>query len=558
MKKRLVSCLAGIMLFGIALVAAPQARAAEVKIVGAFCHSGYDGAMADLDLLGEMIGRPQMHSMAEGLVAMATRGRGIVGIDKSRPCGILVGTDGTAVGGCAFVPVTDMKAAMGLITSMAKDKVKEHENGLYEITGPKKTVYVQEVHKGWAFIVDDPNLFEYVPADPVAALDGLNEQYSVAMRIWPANLPDAVRKEMAEKAKKHGERHMKRHGCEDDRQYEARKIIARHIRKHLAIGAKDLEEMTIGWKLDSSDRKGVMEAVFVSKKGSDTAKFLAPAAKTRTAFGGFVLSDATLTMRGTGRTIPLPDKELDELFAGMRKRICEKIDAKASADDAEIVKGLVDDLMPILRENAKKKTDDGAFSVRLAPEAITLINARYVTDGPAIEALVKKAVGAAHDKCPDKVDRIVKLDAAKVGPVNLHLVSIPLHDCPHGEAVSGAVGEKLEIVLGFGPKAAYLAAGRNAMKELRTALRKSRKARKKVVPPVVATFDLGALAASATGCPKEKVQAKGKRALELLEGTHGDEVRFTVEAVERGLKLRLELDEGVLKLMAECPKHKRK
>ncbi len=558
MRRPVVFCLAMAMLLGIAVHAAPDARAADVKIVGAMSVSGYDGMKADLDLMAEMIGRPDMGKMADGMIALVTQGKGLKGLDKTRPWGVLVGTDGEHVGGCAFVPVTDMKAVMDLLKSLAKDKVKEGEGGLYEVTGPKKTVYVQEKHKGWAFIVDDPALLEYVPADPVEALGGLNEQYGMAMRLYPANLPEKVRKDMAEKAKKHAGRHTKRHPRENDQQFEARQIIARHIRKHMAIGAKDLEEMTVGWKLDSSDRKAVMEAVFVFKKGSETAKFLAPAAKTRTAFGGFALPDATLTMRGTGRKIPLADAELETIVTLWRKGVFGKIDSKVGTADAEVAKGLIDELLAALRDTAKATTDDGALSVRLDPQAITLINGRYVTDGPAIEAVVKKIVAEARERAPDVVDQIVTLDAGKIGRTNLHLISVPLDKCPKGEVLSGAVGEKLDVVLGFGPKAVYLAAGRDAMQSLRSAMGASRKVRDEIVPPVSATLDLGALATSAAGCPSEKVQPKGKKALELLENTSGDEIRFTVEAVERGLKLRLELDEGVIKLMAECPKHKKK
>lgn len=556
MRRPVVFCLAVAMLLGIAVHAAPDARAADVKIVGAVSMSGYDGMKADLDLMAEMIGRPEMGKMADGMIALVTQGRGLKGLDKTRPWGVLVGTDGENVGGCAFVPVTDMKAVMDLLKSLAKDKVKECEGGLYEVTGPKKTVYVQEKHKGWAFIVDDPALLEYVPADPVAALGGLNEQYGMAMRLHAANMPEKVRKEMAEKAKKHAECHMKRHPRENDHQYEARQTIARHIRKQMAIGAKDLEEMTVGWKLDSSDRKAVMEAVFVFKQGSKTAKFLAPAAKTRTAFGGFALPDASFTMRGTGRRVPLPEEEIDKLIGAWRERAFSKIDKKAGENDAKIAKELIGELLAVVRETAKAGTDDGALSARLAPEAITLINGRQVADGPAIEAIVKKAVGIARERHPDEVERIVTLDADKIGRTNLHLVSLPLDKCPRGEILSGAVGEKLDVVLGFGPKAVYLAAGRDAMKALKTAIKDSRKAAKETVVPVSMTLDLGNLATSAAGCPSDKVQAKGKKALELLENTAGDEVRFTVEAVERGVKLRLELDEGVIKLMAECPKHK--
>ncbi len=557
MRRPVVFCLAAAMLLGIALPAAPEARAADVELVGAVSLSGYDNLKADFELMADMIGRPELSQMAQGMIALATQGRGITGIDTSRPWGILVGTDGEHVGGCAFVPVTDMKAIMDVLKRVAKDKVKEHEGGLYEVIGPKKTVYVQEKHEGWAFIVDDPALLEYVPADPAEALGGLDEQYSVAMRLHPANMPTEFRKKMAENARKHAERHMKRRPRESDRQYEARKTIARHIRKQMAVGAKDLEEMTVGWKLDSSDRKAVLEAVFISKKGSATAKFLAPAAKTRTAFGAFVLPDASLTMRGTGRRVPLPDEQIDQLIGAWREEVSGKIDEKAGESDAQVAKGVIDEVLAVVRDTAKMPVDDGALSVRLDPNAITLIHGRLVTDGAALEAIVKKVVGLARQRHPDAVDRIVTLDADKVGRANLHLVSLPLDKCPRGDAISGAVGEKLDVVLGFGPRAVYVAAGRDAMMALKTAIRDSRRAARENVPPVEMTVDLGALATSAAGCPVERVQSKGEKALGLLEKVEGgDEIRFTVEAVKRGVKLRLELDEGAIRLMAEGRKRR--
>ncbi len=552
MRKPVVFCLAVAMLLGIALQAAPQARAADVKIVAAISLASYDDAKADLDLMGDMVGRPEMGTMLDGVVALATQGRGLVGIDKTRPSGILVGTDGEHVGGCAFVPVTDMKAVMGMLKAMAGDKVTKHDGGLYEIKGPDKSVYVQEKHKGWAFIVDDPAVLAHVPADPVEALGGLSEQYSAALRVQPANLPAKVRKDIADKVREHARRELKRHARETDEMYAARKAIARQIRSRLAVGARDLESMTIGWKLDGSDRKGVLEAVFVSKEGSPTAEFLAPAAETRTAFGGFVLPDASLTVRGTGRKLPIAADDIDKLIDAWRDRAFGKIDKKAKGD-AEVAKGLLDDVLKVVRETAKAPGDDGALSVRLDAEAITLINARFVADGPALEGVVKKVVGLAREKHPDAVERIVKLDADRIGRVNLHLISLPLDKCRHREAIAGAVGEKLDIVLGFGPRAVYVAAGRDAVESLKRAIGRSRRRAQRTVPPAEMTLDLGALAASAAGCPNEKVQAKGKKALEVLEQVDGrDQIRFTVEAVERGLKLRLEVDEGVYRLMDAC------
>ena len=557
MRRVVVLCLAAAMLVGMAVHAAPQARAADVKLVGAVSLSGYDNLKADLDLIGDMVDRPELGTMVHGLIALGTRGRGLQGIDRTRPWGILVGTDGKHVGGCAFIPVTDMDAAMDLVKTIARDRVEEHENGLYEVKGPHKSVYVQEKHEGWAFIVDDPALLEYVPADPAAALEGLPDEYAVALRLNPANVPAEIRKEIARKVREHAARHMKRHPRETDEQYAARKAIARHVRRHMAIGARDLESMTVGWKVDAEGRKTVLEAAFVSREGSETARFLAPAAETRTMFGGFALPDAALTVRGTGRKLPPPADAIDKLVDAWRDRAFDRIDKRAK-DDAEVAKELLGTVLEVVRDTAKTPNDDGALSVRLDPEAITLIHGRFVTDGATLEGVVKRAVGLAREKHPEAVDRIVQLDAGRIGPVNLHLVSLPLEKCRHSEAIQGAVGERLDIVLGFGPRGVYVAAGRDAMETLRRAIGRSWRMRRRTVPPVAVTLDVGALAASAAGCPAERVRAKGEKALEVLEPAEGrDRVRFTVEAAERGLKLRLEHDEGVLRLMADMPKHKK-
>jgi len=564
-RKLLVSMmLAAVVLAGMGPAAV---KAEEVKMVAAVSVGGVDRIMADMKLMGSLAGKEDVGKMAEGMLNLVTQGKGLKGLDRGRPWGILIGTDGEEIGGCMFVPVTDLSKLMDTAKAMAKDKIKEHEDGIYEVTGPRKTVFVQETHEGWAFIVDDMEIFQYVPADPAAELAGLDKKYDLAVRVYPANVPEHHREKIAAKmrecAKKCEEKRAacyKRRGkCADEHIQTIRKIIRAKICKDLGQVAKDCESITIGWKLDENKVNGALEVCMVAKKGSPTAKFLAGADKVKTAFGGFQAPEALFTFRASGSHPPLSDENLDKVVEAMRARGYGKVDRKAESDEEkEIGREIVDGFLEAFKATAEKGRDDVAGSLRLHPDAVTYVGGRYVADGPKLEATVKKLVAAVEKRHPEKVKKFVKLDAAQFQGVNFHVVSLPIPEkCPKSEKAVAAVGKKFTVILGIGEEAVYLAAGRDAAKTLKRAIKKSQKRANKPVPPMSVSLDLGELAELATYCPKEKVSSGGEKALDIFEKAEGaDQIQARILPVERGLKLRVELDEGVLRLMAMARHHR--
>ena len=62
-----------------------------------------------MNWLGKLAERPDAGTALEGLSAVFTQGKGLAGLDKSRPLGVIVEADGPKIGGYAFLPVTDSK-----------------------------------------------------------------------------------------------------------------------------------------------------------------------------------------------------------------------------------------------------------------------------------------------------------------------------------------------------------------------------------------------------------------------------------------------------------------
>ncbi|MBN2295233.1 MAG: hypothetical protein JXM70_22575 [Pirellulales bacterium] len=559
MRKLVISMLCLTLLVG--MVFAVGARAADIKPVAVVSLSGYDNILEDIELVGELSGRPHLRMVAEGLVVVVTKGQGPAGLDKKRPWGMLVGTDGKNVGGCSFVPVTDLDKLMSVAKGWDKDRIKKTDNGIYEIKTRRKTLYVQETHKGWAFIVDNKDLFQYVPANPARLLSGLNVRYDIAARIYVANIPLECREKMCDELQKRmqkmTEQHKKKH--KPGRHLDKCKEIAEHLHQHMKKHVKDIEQVTLGWSLDNDLRQCVAEVSVVAKKGTKLAKQFSQLGGTRTNFGGFELPETAISGRITSRYQVPEAKHLDKMIDHMRAKAYKKIDKNGkAAEHAKVARKVVDTILDVVKKTAASGHLDCAAAVSLDEEAATLIAGRYVADGPKLESAVKMAVNVIRKKHPECIAKTVKLDAGRYRGVNLHVATIPITDkCPKKKQVVEAMGENLEIVLGIGPKAVYLATGRDAMVSLKQAIQKSQQNRRWTVPPMEFTLSLEELLEYAEEFGPPKCREAADKADDAMEKAYGrNSIRVVALPSGRSVTLRMELDEGVLRAMSSMKHHK--
>ena len=74
----------------------------------------------------------QLLAALDGLLAMVTQGKGLAGVDKARPWGLILQASGeTDFSGYVFLPVTDFKAALGLLELYS---TVDADGGIYKLT----------------------------------------------------------------------------------------------------------------------------------------------------------------------------------------------------------------------------------------------------------------------------------------------------------------------------------------------------------------------------------------------------------------------------------------
>jgi hypothetical protein len=131
--------------------------------------------------------------------------------------------------------------------------------------------------------------------------------------------------------------------------------------------------------------------------------------------------------------------------------------------------------------------------------------------------------------------------------VRFHTVTIPLDDAPDSEPLKQILGEPIEVTIGFGAESVYVAAGPDGIGTIKQVMEQSSASTStEELPPMHMSVSLGQIlnlvAKQGAGNPVVGMGAM------MLQGGQ-DHVHFILQPIENGLQYRLELEEGLLKLV---------
>ena len=204
----------------------------------------------------------------------------------------------------------------------------------------------------------------------------------------------------------------------------------------------------------------------------------------------------------------------------------------------------------LVQQIVKSGRVDSAASVVVGPNAATGLLAAYVADGALLDKILHSIAKTAMEDHPE-LDQFVKLDVEKIGLVNFHEISLPIPQEAQDRAnVVRLIGEKLDIVIGVGKENVYVAAGRDAMATLKTAIEASKRLGAKATPPLQVSLGLEPVAAvvGVVGKPQEKAKAKIIEA-ELKKTQDKNHVILQVRPISNGVQVHLEVQQGVLRVL---------
>ena len=186
----------------------------------------------------------------------------------------------------------------------------------------------------------------------------------------------------------------------------------------------------------------------------------------------------------------------------------------------------------------------------LDPKSATLLAGGYVADGAKLDAVAKQVADIVRNVNPVAGNWVV-LDVEQYHQVALHTVSIPIgYDVKHHNTVVELIGETLEVVVGIGKDSLYVAAGRDAMNKLKQAIESSAAEASTPVPPMQFSLSALPLAKFIAAVGKEAERPKAALVAEQLEKqTCPDHLNLTTSPIPGGLKCRLEVEQGILRLI---------
>jgi hypothetical protein len=420
--------------------------------------------------------------------------------------------------------------------------------------GPKhRPLFVKQQEHGWAVIADRRERLDLAPADPLLVLGDLPKNYDLAVRIYVGNLPSEMREQFVAKVKADAERDLKRRPGEDELEYAVRKMVGEEVLRALTTTVGDLEHVTIGWALDHDTEKSWLDVKVVAKPDTETARQFARLRHAKTRFGGFRIPGAAVTGNWVRELSGRESSTIATILEAIHAKAMKDIDGKAqSAEKTEAEKHVAGGLIDLIKETIGEARIEGAVALMLKSEAATVVGGGFVAHGSDLDELFKYTFKKAQAENPEIADW-VKLDADSDKGVQFHVISIPVpDDAENRDKVVKMIGPTLEVVVGIGEKSVYVAAGRDAMKTLKQAIRASadgasEDGRDDTAPPMRWSIALGPIARFVAEMGEEKDRAKAAAIASVLEKAAGkDHIHLVLTPIERGVCIRLDIEEGIL------------
>jgi hypothetical protein len=529
---------------------ATPAASGDLKNVAVIAGAKYEKLIADINFLGTLAGKPESGQMIEGAFAFFTQGKGANALDKTKPWGVIVQTDGSQFLPVGCLPILKASDLFDIAKGYGAT-VKEAEGGVTEMVLPnKKSVFVKP-DAGLVFVSVSAASLGRLPANAQDILTKLVADYDLAGHISMKNVPDMYRQFALQAMQAGAQQGMKQKPDESEEDYAARQKMTEAQMDQMKQMINEIDAIKFGWAVDSKQQRTYADFSGTFLPGSKMAKQMSAYEGSKTNFAGFYQPDAAATMTVASKSDPkkLSPEDLAQFDATMKSskdQLFGEIDKKV--DDAETrdaIKGAFSDWFDALSETMKSGATDGGASLKLSADSLTLVAGFHVKDTAKVESGFKKLEAAAK-KQPDFPG--IKWNAAKHAGVAFHTIAIPVPADQDGPRK--LLGEVLDVAIGIGPEAAYLAVGKNNIEAVSKAIDDSASDKGKSVPPFELAISLGPIMEVAAdqaddGPQKEVIQKVADYLRNEAQGR--DHLRAVLTLIPNGAKYHFEAEEGVLK-----------
>lgn len=543
MKRILLSCFSALLLLAANAVSAPQAAAQEMQPLLLLSFKGLDELVNDLNYIGELSGNPDLGGGLEGLLSLFTGGQEIEGVDKSKPWGAAISSDGLEFRILAFMPIKNLEQFLNMLGAVG-GQAQDEGDGLWKIEVQNFGLFFKQ--KGdWTYASISADLLQDLPEDASTLTKGLDTKHDLAVQAHIQNIPEIFRQLLVEQVRQGMSQAMQQQEGESDVQFSLREKIIGQQFEGLTESMNNLDVVSLGASIDTKAKLGVVDITETAVAGSELAKQMALMSGQKAKFGGFHLPDATVSATacmpmGAGQVAQLTqmiDGIRDELF---KQAASQGLDGAGGV--ADTVKELLNELFSVAKSTFDGgKTDAGLCVLGEGPFTIAL--GGYSGKSENLQKVVEKLSQTLETEVGFYG---LQIDAAKHKEVRFHSVQVPLPGGEIGDTLTTLFGFDLELTFGVGPDSVFVAMGKDSIDTVKKILDQSEANASKPAQPIQA---------QAKVAPLLKLLAAGENANETVTAVSGeieagkDKVFITSSTVPNGMTIHIEAQEGLLKVL---------
>lgn len=518
----------------------------ELKPIAVVSLASYEQLMADANFLGELSDSPAIQGDLEATLNQFTQGAGLKGLDRTRPWGLTLQSDGAAFPLTVFIPVTDLKQLLGSLSPIIGEAADEGE-GVYSLKLKGQRIFITG-QNGWAFLASSRESLADLPQDPARQLGSLPRTYEIGIRIHVQNIPEMYRTMAIDQIRAGMQDNLARKKDELEEEHALRKRVVENQVKKFTNAINETDQLTIGWALDKQAKSSALELQMTAIPGSKTSKQIARLQDVTSAFQGFLLPDAAATLNFSAKLDKEETNQVATVIDGLRANVLKQLDKQKSLADEhakQAAKDAVGQLFDAYKSTVLAGIVDGGAAVLLGEGKFTFVAGGFVADPQALENALKKSANVLNQTVPEFA---IKYDVAKHAGVRFHTMTVPVQK----DQARQVFGDKLHITVGIGSKSAYVAAGANGIATLETVIDRSTAGRAKTVNPVQLNVSLERVLKFAAAVKQDPLISM--MADEIAKSEGKDRLTLTGRADKDGLVYRLEAQEGVLKLLGQASK----
>ncbi|MBR4834346.1 MAG: hypothetical protein IKU86_08480 [Thermoguttaceae bacterium] len=507
--------------------AAFGADSGKTRAVAVVAGAGYDATWEAAERIAAEM------KFAEAIETVRAIYGDVQGVDRSKPFGLVVATDGSEIVPFAFLPVASVEKIEFVGASDLKEKIEKTPEGIFLGAAPRLRLLEKD---GWLFVFEAGKEAFVPTTDPTAWIDGGEKAGFLSVDVDLTALPKelleagfaALRQKAAENAPTDDEAALE--------QFETT------LEYYSAI-FDSLERVAWTLNVDATTGDLAWGCAVVAKDGSPLAETFAGAQNAETRWGAIAETpNSVFAAINSGKYSALDreflEKQQATAFDNAKKAL------EIGLGDAEEL-ALAEELFAVVEKFAKSAGADGTFdsASAFACGPVVFSSAVASVDGSELTAAARKIFDKLKTDEPEsagKIGNFVKFDAETVAGFSVSKIDVPLaeFDAELPEAFAAYWSEKtLAVRFGTSADAILLVAGVDSAEADAEFARIAAASKTKTPAPKRASLAVAPLAnwALEMFAGSEELTGVARKTLERI--AEADDARFEVEYKIDGRRL---------------------